>query len=324
MILSSMILSLVTLSLSMPFGYEPIERLTDTCRFDPYDRGHIDKPSSKGYTYIMTNLNFAFAGDWHGDTFWATNTIYGLGKKGVKTIYHLGDFGVWPKGGAYIAKVCEALRKNDMEMFVTLGNHEDYNQIKKMKADENGLLHFDSPEFSRLHFFPRGHVWEDSGYRFGSLGGAGSADRLLRRENISWWREERITSEDCDKLISNVADMGWDRVDILLTHEAPAGISLRGFSPLPSWFTIEVQHDCWKQRMDLREAMDFVSPKINVHGHWHYKHVTPYDGVTPNGYDYTCTVIGLANEGSSDNFWVPTKEELELLVPVSLDGAGSN
>ena len=260
-------------------------------------------------------LDFAFAGDWHGDANWGVRVINHLSTQGIKKIYHLGDFGVWPGGKPFIMSLSKALIKHDMEIFVTLGNHEDYNQINKMPIDDNGLLHFSSPDYSRIHFFPRGYVWEDSGYKFGSLGGAGSADRTLRIENKSWWREEEITQTDCNKLLYNVGIRGWAGLDFLLTHEAPAGLTMNGFFPLPHWFTPEVQHDCYRQRILLREAMDYVTPKINMHGHWHYKHITPYTGVDCLGEDYTCTVIGLANEGTSDNYWIPTKEELELLVP---------
>lgn len=264
-------------------------------------------------------VTFALAGDWHGDTQWAVAVIHRLAGEGVTTIYQLGDFGLFPgpSGRKYLDKVAKACNESGVRLVVVPGNHDDYNRIATMHLDTEGWLKFPNPLYDNIFFAPRGHTWIESDYRFAALGGAGSVDRNLRVEGKSWWPGEEITQEDCNTLVKNVADRGWDRLDVLLTHEAPAGPRLQsmfdGYNR-PAWFTIEIEHACWTQRLRMRDAVDIVKPYLNVHGHWHYKSKHVISGVDSTRTDYECTVMGLANEGSLANFWNPGVDELTLLL----------
>lgn len=243
----------------------------------------------------------AIAGDWHGNTAWALNRLQLAAAAGITTIYHVGDFGIWPgrTGKAYFQKLHAHLDEHDQYVRVVPGNHEDYNILEQMRLNDDGWLY--RTDYPRLQFAPRGHTWLHAGVRFGALGGAGSIDRNIRNPGTEWWPAEEITDADCAALVANVTDRGWDRLDILLTHEAPAGVARRGAIPRPLWLTPEVEHYCWTQRVRLRGAVDTTAPARLFHGHWHYWAVDTLDGARPDGTDYTCQVLGLPADGDRRN-----------------------
>ncbi len=155
--------------------------------------------------------------------------------QGISTIYHVGDFGLWPGAtGEYFLKTLHrACVDRDLEMFIVLGNHEDYHRAAAMQLDEQGWLCLES--YPRFHFAPRGHAWIDAhGARFAALGGAGSIDRNTRRIGIDWWPQEELTQFDCDRLVTNVRSQQWARVDVMLTHDAPAGLRRLGMTARPA------------------------------------------------------------------------------------------
>ena len=267
---------------------------------------------------------YAFAADWHGNAYWAKVIIKNVAEHhGVKTLYQLGDFGLFPDkdGIEYLDEVSVQLNKYGMSLVIVPGNHDDYNQLSKMGTDEDGLLRFDESKYENIRFLPRGHVWEHDGDRFATLGGAGSIDKLLRVEGETWWSGEEITLEDTKKLIDNVKSLGWDKVDFLLTHEAPAGAriesQINGFNR-PSWFTVEVEHYCWTQRMLLRDLVDEIKPTINLHGHWHVKSQNLIDGVDTQGNEYKTQVLGLAAEGMKGNSWIPKEGDIEAITSTEI------
>ena len=267
---------------------------------------------------LFSKIYFAFAGDWHGDGYWADAVIRELAKRGIKRIYQLGDFGLMPgpEGKKYLLTLAKALLETNMKLYIVLGNHDDYDRVATMKPDKDGWLKLSDPAYASMYFAPRGHTWQESGLNFAALGGANSVDRLLRVEGVSWWPGEEITEEDCETLISNVKNRKWERVDVLLTHEAPAGITMQSMfaNSHPWWLTEEVLFDSHTQRVRLRNAVDVLMPRIVTHGHWHYSSRNIIEGVNLNGEDYTSVVLGLANEGSGANIWLPTFEGLSELL----------
>lgn len=267
---------------------------------------------------LLSKIYFAFAGDWHGDSYWAESVIRELANRGIKRLYQLGDFGLMPgaEGQIYLLRVAKALRENNMTLYVVLGNHDDYDQVATMKSDKDDWLKMADPAYASIYFAPRGHTWQESGLNFAALGGANSVDRLVRVEGVSWWPGEEITEKDCQTLIANVEERGWDRVDILLTHEAPAGITMQSMfqNSSPWWLTEEVLFDSHTQRVRLRNVVDVIMPRIVTHGHWHYRSRNIIEGVNLKSEDYTSVVLGLANEGSGANIWLPRFEELSELV----------
>lgn len=252
----------------------------------------------------MTAYVAGFAGDWHGNRHWAVRKLAEMAEQKVHTVYHAGDFGLWPgsSGKQYLRSVHRALETNDQRIFVVLGNHEDYDRVALMRIDEDGWLYL--RDYPRLRFAPRGHTWEDHGVRMAALGGAGSIDRAHRRPGVSWWPEEEITDSDAQALVDNVAARGWDRVDVLITHDAPAGLRRPGMQPKPSFFTPEVEHYTWTQRVRLRESADQVRPRWLVHGHWHTWHRDHWIGASEDENEFRCEVVGLTCDEMERNAMV--------------------
>jgi predicted phosphodiesterase len=244
-----------------------------------------------------------FAGDWHGNTNWALKALDAFASRGVTTIYQVGDFGLWPgpSGRDYLYKLTHRLLKNRQTLYVVLGNHEDYDQVEQMTLGADGWLTLAG--YPAIRFAPRAHTWEVDGIRYAALGGAGSIDRNARKPGASWWPQEEITDVDVKNLEHLLDANGWDTVDVFLCHEAPAGLHRVGMSGRPVWFTPEVEHDCYQQRVRLRTAVDRARPSTLVHGHWHDWYEDDIDGV-----DYDTTVFGLAADNMLRNYLVATVE----------------
>jgi hypothetical protein len=137
----------------------------------------------------------------------------------------------WGARRSIFLLLCE---QSGVRLFVVLGNHEDYDRVASMRADDDGWLFL--KDYPRLRFAPRGHTWvDDSGTRIAALGGAGSIDRNLRRPGLSWWPGEELTDDDCARLVHNVREQGWPRVDVMLTRDAPAGLRRLGMPSRPAW-----------------------------------------------------------------------------------------
>jgi hypothetical protein len=248
-----------------------------------------------------------FAGDWHGQTGWSRKCLTELAEHGVQTIYHVGDFGLWPgnSGKWFLDQLHKTAHTHDQTLYVTLGNHDDYDRVQFFRTDDLGWQYLKN--YPRFRFAPRGHTWthggpdNPAGARMASLGGAGSIDKNLRTEGIDWWAAEEIIPADVTALTTNTADRSWDRVDVLITHDAPTGLARRGFPTYPAWATLDVQQYCHEQRVRLRHGVDQVMPRTLIHGHWHEFHHDTLTGVSPAGADYTTDVWSLDRDGKTRN-----------------------
>jgi len=239
-----------------------------------------------------------FAGDWHANVAWALRAIEAFGEAGINTIYHVGDFGVWPdaKGHNYLVSLQAACERANLELYVVPGNHEDYSQINSWPLDDEGWI--THPDIPSIHYAPRGHVWLDGGVSFGALGGAVSIDKMLRVEGKTWWPEEDITADEVERFIAN-AGLFSGRLDVMLTHDAPSGVRRGGVTP--GYLSPEIEHQARRFRMMLRDAADGAAPRWLVHGHWHMYVRDEYSGFSTHGDDYECEVLGLHMDGHEGN-----------------------
>lgn len=207
--------------------------------------------------------NVGIAGDWHSNTLGATTAIEKFAAAGIKTVLHLGDFGVWggPAGDKYLRHLNKVLAKNDMALFVTLGNHESYTRVAKF-LPVDGMDGCVSPDgLDRLVFFSRGFAWEWFGKKFMSVGGANSIDRKLRTVNKDWWAEEQISDEDVRNSVRN------GKVDVMFCHDAPHGFDV--YDNVTSQLPLDVKLYAEQSRKQLKRVTDVVKPSILFHGHYH-------------------------------------------------------
>lgn len=102
------------------------------------------------------------------------------------------------------------------------------------------------------------------------VGGAASIDRADRVEGKSWFPQERIGDLDIEAVTAG------GHADILITHEAPSGWKIPGIEsdgPLEEAWRLELP-TCEQHRERVREVLDFVTPSVLIHGHYHsaYEH----------------------------------------------------
>ncbi len=242
-------------------------------------------------------IRLGIAGDWHGNRRWALHGVRTFADAGISEIYHLGDFGIWPgrRGREYLLDLEASLAANAMTMFITPGNHEDYDQIAEIPALDLG---HDIGEVQwitdHVALLPRGHRWERNGWTFVSLGGAASIDRWSRRAGIDWWEAEMITSEDIARIVEG------GPADVMLAHDGPeppystprAAEVIRtnpgGFPPQG------LQYAAMGHRL-LTSAFLAVQPRLLLHGHFHIK-----DEARVDHFDHPTRVVALDCDGAAN------------------------
>jgi hypothetical protein len=245
----------------------------------------------------VTNVpeRIGVAGDWHGNTPWATRAIRkiatALPADHPRIILHLGDFGIWPgRGGAkYIQELDTALTEADVELWFVDGNHEDFSQLARLRP---------SPEHAgreqvttRIWHLPRGYRWRWHQRDWLALGGAVSLDRAGRTAGADWWPEEEITQRQAAAVIEH------GPADVMVTHECPAGIE-HHFPPPPQWWSPADLRRNDAHRALLREVVLAVRPGWLMHGHLHIGYQRRVDfGAGP------VEITGLDRDGAEHSNW---------------------
>lgn len=241
------------------------------------------------------------AGDWHADRAWAVAAIRAAAGAGSRIVLHLGDFGIWPGdfGGTYLDAVEQALADTGLTLAFVDGNHEDFAQLLALPVTP---LDDGTPGLRRvrpgIYHLPRGARWSWGGLRWLALGGAASVDRAWRKPGISWWPEESLTAGD----VRRAGEGGG--VDIMLTHDCPAGVKIPGFVPPadgagrpPPW-PADALAAAHTSRLMLREVVDAVTPTQLFHGHFH----VAYTAQLPLPGGRTVVVRGLPREHDPGNY----------------------
>ena len=79
----------------------------------------------------------ALAGDWHGNDRWAHSALNAVAERGIRAVFHLGDFGIWPgrSGVRYLAGVDAVCADHGPHRLRDPGNHEDWNQLVDTTPD---------------------------------------------------------------------------------------------------------------------------------------------------------------------------------------------
>lgn len=267
-------------------------------------------------------------GDWHGETSWGMDAINTLADSGVHTIFHVGDFGFWgdEQGRGYLRKLQRVLGARNSFIYVTLGNHEDYNFIEKVYKPLDGMDGcFIYDQHPNIVILGRGFRWNWKGHRWISLGGAHSIDRYQRKPNKNWWKQESISDEDVAKSVIG------GRADMMIAHDVPYGVDMFGshHETMSDWTKAELDYAVIS-RLQLRKVTDIVQPVRYVHGHYHMKKNHYFKFSSQAGYElsvngevsevdnnsiceeYVTNYICLDKEYSNDNFGFIDLETLEF------------
>lgn len=213
------------------------------------------------------------AGDWHGNARWSVHAIEHARDKGADTIVQVGDFGYWIPGMSttlFLRDVQVALEQADIQLYWIRGNHEYHPGIDEWDEATGGQPWSDR-RYPNITHLPNGFRWTWWSQTWLALGGAHSVDRLMRTEGKSWWEAEHITDEQAARA------MDGGEVDVMVTHDCPAGVDIPGIPSDPS----EDTRNYWpmseliasrNHRAKLARVVDAVKPKRLVHGHYHLWH----------------------------------------------------
>ncbi|NKX55973.1 metallophosphoesterase family protein [Arthrobacter mobilis] len=199
------------------------------------------------------------AGDWHGNTVWMEKALRTAAKTGISTLVHVGDLAVlWPavNGDRFTKILKRRLNEHGITMIFVDGNHDVHPKLRALALNAGGF----GVISDRLLYAPRGHRWELDGVRFGALGGAFSIDRRFRKLGSTWWEGEEVVPEDVERL-------GNGELDVLITHEVPAGIDVISELDLPE----ALERDSYASRLLVRDAVRNTKPALVFSGHWHQR-----------------------------------------------------
>lgn len=246
-------------------------------------------------------------GDWHGDQNWGIRAIKSAARSGAKTIVHVGDFGLdfpGPKRGRYESKLNRYLVEYGMTLVLSPGNHDNAETVSRLEIEDDGLAYFRS----NIKILPKGGRTTIDELHIGGLGGAFSIDQAWRREGKDWWPDEEPTEEEAKRLL------GGGSIDILITHDVPAGVPVRSSLNL----TPEMRKRAERTRTLLREVVDEVIPSHVFCGHWHQRLIHYLNHA--DGSETRVDVLNMENsrEGNAVLLW---PGDLPLLVePLIIGG----
>lgn len=223
------------------------------------------------------------AGDWHGNTTHALLQLEKFDLKDIKVVFQLGDFGIFGSllkhsREKFRDRIGRFLERNDQWLFVTLGNHENYDLFEKFPVMEDGPFKGFKyePEAPRILYFQRGQSLRVGGRMFLSCGGANSIDitwRWAHNNNPKnrakvWWPQEQISKEDIEATIVEAKRVG--KVDVFLAHDVFLSAPIHGtHRQNTSMWTEEEFAFARKSREALEVIAREVLPTMWFHGHYH-------------------------------------------------------
>lgn len=140
------------------------------------------------------------------------------------------------------------------------------------------------------------------------MGGAFSVDYEYRTEGKDWWPNEEPTIEEAAKLVVG------GPLDILITHDAPSGVPLRGDFELRR----ELAERADRTRLLLRQVVDsLVVPNVFC-GHWHQRRMCEL--VHPDGRFTRVDVLNMENYRLGNGVLVWPGETPLRINPLTIRG----
>lgn len=249
----------------------------------------------------------AVFGDWHGDTGWALAAVRSAARAGVRTALHVGDFGLdWPgaKRWRYEAKVNKYLADLGLTLVVSGGNHDNWDTLKQLPVDDDGLANI----LSNIRVLPRGSRTTVEGLVIGALGGAFSVGYQHRTEGKDWWSTEEPTPAEAEKLVSG------GPLDILITHDAPAGVPLTSDFNLPPALAKKAE----ETRILLRGVINATAVPHVFCGHWHQRRI--HELSHPDGQITRVDVLDMENSSLGNGILVWPGDAPLLIEPLAIRG----
>ncbi len=185
-----------------------------------------------------------------------------------------GDFGGLWDGSKEEKYWLQWLNKKSFTTLFVDGNHENFNMLNQLPAEEFCGATAQKVNDSIYHPM-RGMVYTIEDKKIFTFGGAESHDKEHRIENISWWNEE-LPSENEMNVARNNLKAHKNKVDFIITHAAPTSVQVQ----------IKPQYKPNRLTDFLEEIKNTVSYQRWHFGHYHKdcsidsKHICNYYGIT--------------------------------------------
>lgn len=249
------------------------------------------------------------AGDSHGNTGWVAQLAQTAVAHGCDLILQVGDFGYFPahaEGSRFLTAVDAACDVLGVDLWFIDGNHDDHESLASIRHAPEPVALTD-----RVSYLSRGLRVDLGGVSFGFLGGAFSVDWRQRTNGIDWWPDEVTEVDDVERL-------GDRPLDVLVTHDAPAGIELASWQ-LPG--SDQIRAD--EVRFLIKRAVEATTPRVAIHGHWHHGYESELGWIDRSESDRTgelvwrsTRAVGLGCDGDAQSGWfVLDLPSLEITWP---------
>lgn len=240
----------------------------------------------------MASHPIAIFGDWHGAAAgWGVTAVRSAAREGARHAIHVGDFGLMFPGrgmGRAEDKLNRRLVELGMNLTVSPGNHDSqYWRSLPVRGDGTCEVR------SNIGVLPFGGRTTIEGLTIAGLGGAYSIDAEYRREGFDWWPNEEPSEAEAKELVA-----GGKVVDVLITHDAPAGVPVKGTITLRT----EILERANKTRVLLADVVRELRPPLLVCGHYHQRliHELPH----PGGGVTTVHVLDMENSRAGNGILV--------------------
>lgn len=188
-------------------------------------------------------------GDWHGHRGWGSNI------PDNSILICVGDIALgFPN--LTLEKLVNfftpILKHKKSKLLLVRGNH-DSPAIWREKLNSDDIILVQ--DFSEITI---------NGKNFYFVGGGISLDRTSRLIGHDYWTDEEIQYSNYIK--------PTNKVDVLITHSAPAICYPRGFNSFcHAWFRHDsrLESELTKEREFLNKVLEDVKPKLHFYGHYH-------------------------------------------------------
>ncbi len=221
---------------------------------------------------LKTSHRVAMAGDWHADIDWMLSVIRDAHNSNpFDYMFHAGDFGygMYENGEAEnlaMDKLSTLLEELDVTLYITLGNHENWEKFNNLIPNADGTITL----WKNVFAFVRGYRFSVNDIPFISLGGAASINFLDLQEGYDWFREEAITMGDIYRLTE-------EPTSVMITHDAPVEVKSlhENMTKLSEKWPEEGLRYSDQSQMMISAAVAKIEPLILFHGHYHTDYIEP-------------------------------------------------
>ena len=129
----------------------------------------------------------------------------------------------------------------------------------------------DSPQMCRAHPNYLGDWGYDAEKELFWFSGADSIDKHLRREGVSWWRDEELSVAEFERALELYEQV---KPRVVLSHDGPQDFICAAFGI----------HKKSRTRQALQAAYDLHQPDLWIYGHHHVRR----EFVSPEGTFFMC------------------------------------